>query len=57
MTNGHLEITIKTDNSKVKYVFKNAELKQYFENIIYAEMINLEGSKKLRLKDIAKIKG
>jgi hypothetical protein len=57
MKNGHLEIILQTNNSKVKYVFKNKGLKEYFEKIIFDEMIKLEGSKKLRLQDVAKIKG
>jgi len=57
MKNGHLEIILQTKNGKIKYVFKNPDLITEFEKIIYDEMIKLEGSRKLRLQDVAKIKG
>ncbi len=57
MSDGHLEIILQTKNNKVKYVFKNDKLITEFEKIIFDEMIKLEGVKKLRLQDVAKIRG
>lgn len=57
MSGGHLEIIFKTNNSQVKYVFKDEELREYFEKLIYDKMIDLEGYKRLRLQDVVKVRG
>jgi hypothetical protein len=56
----NLEIIIQSKgktNKKVKYVFRNPDLFYDFDNLINAKMIELEGKKKLRLRDAIKIKG
>jgi hypothetical protein len=57
VSGGHLEIIFKTNNSQVKYVFKDEELREYFEKLIYDKMIDLEGYKRLRLQDVVKVRG
>lgn len=56
MDNGHLEITLVTGDKKVKYVFSNPNLYGVFDNLIWLEMIKLEGEKKIRLQEVSKIR-